>query len=63
MAEDPIATLKKVRDYSELGNGSIDYIEMLSNIDHDALQYYYIEQGGNFAHNYMQGITDSSIYL
>ena len=54
---------KVTRDYTELGNGSIDYIDMLSNIDTDALEYYYIEQGGNFAQNSMQSITDSAAYF
>ena len=54
---------KVTRDYSELGNGSIDYIDMLSKIDKDALEYYYIEQGGNFAENSMQSIADSSVYF
>ncbi|MGB5553517.1 MAG: sugar phosphate isomerase/epimerase [Flavobacteriaceae bacterium] len=54
---------KVTRDYSEMGNGSINYVEMLSKIDTDALEYYYIEQGGNFAHNSMQSITDSAAYF
>lgn len=54
---------KVTRDYSELGNGSIDYIDILSHIDKDSLEYYYIEQGGNFAHNSMQSITDSEAYF
>ncbi|MRH99432.1 TIM barrel protein [Kriegella sp. EG-1] len=54
---------KITRDYSELGNGSIDYIKMLSTINKDVLQYYYIEQGGNFAKNSMQSITDSANYF
>ncbi|SIS73798.1 Sugar phosphate isomerase/epimerase [Zobellia uliginosa] len=51
------------RDYTELGNGSIDYVKMLSQIDHDALAYYYIEQGGNFARNDMQSIADSATFF
>ncbi|MEP3210005.1 MAG: sugar phosphate isomerase/epimerase [Maribacter sp.] len=54
---------KVTRDYTELGNGSIDYIDMLSKIDTDALQYYYLEQGSNFASNSMQSITDSAAYF
>lgn len=54
---------KVTRDYSELGNGSIDYVNMLSKIDTDVLQYYYLEQGGNFASNSMQSITDSATYF
>jgi sugar phosphate isomerase/epimerase len=53
---------KVTRDYTELGNGSIDYIDMLSKIDIDALEYYYLEQGSNFASNSMQSITDSAKY-
>ncbi len=54
---------KITRDYTELGNGSIDYVEMLSTIDTDALEYYYLEQGGNYATNSMQSITDSAVYF
>ena len=54
---------KVTRDYSEMGNGSIDYVAMLSSLDKDALQYYYIEQGGNFAQNSIQSITDSATYF
>ena len=54
---------KVTRDYSEMGNGSIDYKSILSSINKDDLQYYYIEQGGNFAENSMQSITDSATYF
>jgi sugar phosphate isomerase/epimerase len=54
---------KVTRDYTELGNGSIDYVEILSKIDTDALEYYYLEQGGNYAQNSMQSITDSAVYF
>ncbi len=54
---------KVSRDYSELGNGSIDYIDILSKINKDALDYYYIEQGGNYAHNSMQSAEDSATYF
>ena len=54
---------KVTRDYTELGNGSIDYIKMLSTIDTDVLQHYYLEQGSNFAKNSMQSITDSATYF
>lgn len=54
---------KVSRDYTELGNGSIDYVSVLSDIDTDALDYYYLEQGGNFAVNSMQSIADSAAYF
>nr|WP_299485417.1 TIM barrel protein [uncultured Allomuricauda sp.] len=54
---------KVTRDYSELGNGSIDYIDMLPKLDKSGLQFYYLEQGGNFAKNSIQSITDSAAYF
>jgi sugar phosphate isomerase/epimerase len=54
---------KVTRDYSEMGNGSIDYKTLLSTIDKEDLQYYYIEQGGNFAESSMKSITDSAEYF
>lgn len=54
---------KVTRDYTELGNGSIDYTEILPEASQAGLQYYYIEQGGNFAKNSMQSISDSAAYF
>jgi len=54
---------KKTRDYSELGNGSIDYSVILPAASKAGLQYYYIEQGGNFAKDPIQSITDSAAYF
>ena len=54
---------KKTRDYSELGNGSIDYTVILPESQRAGLQYYYIEQGGNFAKDPMQSVTDSAIFF
>jgi sugar phosphate isomerase/epimerase len=51
------------RDYSELGNGSIDFTVILPEASRSGLQYYYIEQGGNFAKNPIQSITDSAAYF
>ncbi|MEJ0032868.1 MAG: sugar phosphate isomerase/epimerase [Bacteroidota bacterium] len=39
---------KKTRDYTELGNGSIDYTVILPDAKLAGLQYYYLEQGGKF---------------
>ncbi|WP_299162415.1 sugar phosphate isomerase/epimerase [uncultured Eudoraea sp.] len=54
---------KITRDYTELGSGSIDYISMLPGLPLSGLQYYYIEQGSNFAVNSMQSIEDSAVYF
>lgn len=54
---------KVTRDYSELGNGSIDYGKMIPALDASALDFYYLEQGGNFAKNSIQSITDSALFF
>jgi len=51
------------RDYSELGNGSIDFSVIMPEASRAGLQYYYIEQGGNFAKNPIQSVTDSAAYF
>jgi sugar phosphate isomerase/epimerase len=54
---------KETRDYTELGNGSIDYRLILPDASLAGLQYYFVEQGGNFAQNPMQSITDSAAFM
>lgn len=54
---------KLTRDYTELGNGSIDYTKILPEAENAGLEFYYLEQGGNFAQNSMQSITDSAHYF
>ena len=54
---------KTSRDYTELGNGSIDYIELLPDPIKSGLEHYYIEQGGNFAVNSMKSAHKSAKYF
>ena len=54
---------KKTRDYSELGNGSIDYARILANASRSGLKYYFIEQGGNYAKNSMKSAETSAIFF
>ncbi len=54
---------KITRDYTEMGNGSIDYHDILSRASQEGLQYYYIEQGGNFAVNSVQSAATSAKYF
>ncbi len=54
---------KKTRDYTELGNGSIDYKPILPDAKLAGLENYFIEQGGNFAKDPMQSITDSAAFM
>lgn len=54
---------KVTRDYTELGNGSIDYLEILPDPVKSGLEYYYIEQGGSFAINSMESAAQSAVYF
>jgi sugar phosphate isomerase/epimerase len=54
---------KVSRDYTELGNGSINYLEVLPDPVKSGLQYFYIEQGGNFATSSMKSAEDSANYF
>ena len=51
------------RDYTEMGQGSIDYTSMLPDPKTSGLQYYYIEQGGNFAVNSLESAKTSIRYV
>ncbi len=54
---------KQTRDYTELGNGSIDYTKELPDPKTSGLEFYYIEQGGNFAVDSLQSAIDSANYF
>lgn len=55
---------KVTRDYTELGNGSIDYTKIIPEAERiSGLEYYYLEQGSNFAVNSMQSIADSAAFF
>lgn len=54
---------KESRDYTELGNGSIDYKKLLPDADISGLQSYYIEQGGNFSINSLKSAETSARYF
>ena len=54
---------KQTRDYTELGNGSIDYTKEMPDPQQSGLEYFYIEQGGNYAVDSMQSAIDSALYF
>lgn len=54
---------KVSRDYTELGNGSINYLEILPDPVQSGLDFYYIEQGGNYASSSMKSAADSAEYF
>ena len=51
------------RDYTELGNGIINYLELLPDPTKSGLEYYYLEQGGNYTTNSLQSAADSAEYF
>ena len=50
---------KITKDYTELGYGSIDYSKVLPNPNISGLEYYYLEQGGNYKINSMDSAKKS----
>jgi len=54
---------KVSRDYTELGNGSIDYTVILPDASLAGLEYYYLEQGGNFVTSSMKSIGESAAFF
>lgn len=54
---------KVSRDYTELGNGSIDYTKILPDAALAGMQFYFIEQGGNFVKNSMESVTQSAAFF
>ena len=47
------------KDYTELGNGSINYKKVLPDASISGLEHYYIEQGGNYKINSMESAQQS----
>ena len=54
---------KVSRDYTELGNGSIDFTRIWPDASLAGLQHYFVEQGGNFTHDPMRSVADSAEYV
>lgn len=51
------------RDYTELGQGCIDYTQVMPDPLRSGLEFYYLEQGGNFAHSSMDSVATSVRYF
>jgi sugar phosphate isomerase/epimerase len=54
---------KTSRDYTELGNGSIDFTRIWPDAALAGLQHYFVEQGGNFTHDPFRSVADSAAYM
>jgi sugar phosphate isomerase/epimerase len=50
------------RDYTELGNGALNYRNLLPDAATSGLEYLYLEQGGNFADSALRSAGDSAEY-
>ncbi len=54
---------KVSRDYTELGNGSIDFTKIWPDAGLAGLKHYFVEQGGNFTQDPFRSIADSAAYM
>ena len=54
---------KVSRDYTELGNGTIDYTKIWPDIPRAGMKHFFVEQGGNFAHDSMRSVADCAEYV
>ncbi len=54
---------KLSRDYTELGNGSIDYEAILPDPKESGLEFYYIEQGGNYSEDSLKSAASNAQYF
>ncbi len=51
------------RDYTELGNGTIDYTRIWPDTAFSGMKHFFVEQGGNFTHDSMRSVADSAAYV
>jgi sugar phosphate isomerase/epimerase len=51
------------RDYTEVGNGSIDFTRIWPDAQLAGLQHFFVEQGSNFTHDPLRSIADSAEYV
>jgi sugar phosphate isomerase/epimerase len=51
------------RDYTELGNGTIDFKSIWPDASLAGLKHFFVEQGGNFTHDPFKSVADSAAYV
>jgi sugar phosphate isomerase/epimerase len=51
------------RDYTEVGNGSIDFTRIWPDAGLSGLEHFFVEQGGNFTHDPFRSVSDSADYV
>ena len=50
-------------DYTEVGNGTIDFTKIWPDAQLAGLKHFFVEQGGNFTHDPFRSIADSADYV
>jgi sugar phosphate isomerase/epimerase len=51
------------RDYTELGNGTIDFPSIWADASRAGLEHFFVEQGGNFARDPLTSVAQSAEYV
>ena len=51
------------RDYTEVGNGTIDFTRIWPDASLAGMKHFFVEQGGNFTHDPFQSVADSAEYV
>lgn len=54
---------KVSRDYTELGNGTIDYTRIWPDAVFSGMEHVFVEQGGNYTRDSLQSAADSAAYV
>ena len=54
---------KVSRDYTELGNGTIDFTRIWPDAGLAGMKHFFVEQGGNFTHDPFRSVADSAEYM
>jgi sugar phosphate isomerase/epimerase len=54
---------KTSRDYTEVGNGTIDFTKIWPDASLAGLKHFFVEQGGNFTHDPFRSVADSAEYV
>jgi sugar phosphate isomerase/epimerase len=51
------------RDYTEVGNGTIDFTRIWPDAALAGMKHFFVEQGGNFTHDPFRSVADSADYV
>jgi sugar phosphate isomerase/epimerase len=54
---------KVSRDYTEVGNGTIDFTKIWPDASLAGMKHFFVEQGGNFTHDPFTSVADSADYV